>query len=791
MTTDFTSGSKPERLKELLSLGLEEPTAQEEIQPSSPLDLFIEKPGSRIGSYELKRVLGEGAIAVVFLAQQQQPVKRQVALKIIKPGMDSKAIIARFEAERQALALLDHPNIAHIYDAGATEDKRPYFAMEYVEGVTITEYCDRNRLPIKERLDLFLKVCIAVHHAHQKGIIHRDIKPSNILVSLRDGQPVPKVIDFGLAKAISGSLSGRTLVTEQDQLLGTPEYMSPEQADMANADIDIRSDIYSLGVLLYVLLTGVLPFDFETFREGGIDHIRNIIRDTDPKTPSTRLTSMGDEAQKVAESRRTEVATLVRRLHKELEWIPLKAMRKERSERYQSASELAEDIESYLKGAALTAGPPSTIYRLKKIARRNRALITGIAAVVAVSIAGTIVSTTFAIMAKQEARTSQEISDFLINDLLASVQEVGATKREVTVKSLLDVASERLEGKFDREPLIEASIRNIIGDTYYKISNFEAAASNKKHAIELRRENLGPNDFQTLQWMMWLGWYYMMNSKYDEAGPILEDTVDGMRRILSDVDWNLLEATSRLAWVYYEQGRLDDAEKLQAEALDVVQRKLGPEHVYAPNHMEGLAFVYWKQEDREKALELNKKALEIYSRYPGEYLGDTANVSKSLAWMYTELGRYSEAEGPYLRALELRRQMHGDENRITLTSVGDIGSMYRKWKQYDKAKEYLMQELETHQRIFGDEDKGTLNSMIRVAELYRDQEKFVDAEQLLLKAEETARRVLGDDHEITNTSVTNLIALYEAWNKPEKAEKWRARRQGNGSKEREGENVQN
>ena len=775
MTTDFTSGSKPERLKELLSLGLEGSIADEETQPTSPLDLFIEKPGSRIGSYELKRVLGEGAMAVVYLAQQQQPVKRQVALKIIKPGMDSKAIISRFEAERQALALLDHPNIAHIYDAGATEDKRPYFAMEYVEGMTITEYCDRNRLPIKERLDLFLKVCLAVHHAHQKGIIHRDIKPSNIMVSLQDGQPVPKVIDFGLAKAISGSLSGRTLVTEQGQLLGTPEYMSPEQSDMANEDIDIRSDIYSLGVLLYVLLTGVLPFDFETLRKGGVEHIRQVIRDTDPKTPSTRLTNLGDKAQKMAESRRTEVATLVKRLHKELEWIPLRAMRKELSERYQSASELAEDIENYLKGAALTAGPPSTIYRLKKFVRRNRALITGIAAVIAVSITGTIVSTTFAIKAERQARISQEISDFLINDLLASVQEVGATKREVTVESLLDVASKRLDGKFAGEPLIEASIRNVIGNTYYNLSNFEAAASNKKHAIELRRKSLGPNDFQTLQWMMWLGWYYMMNSKYDEAEPILEDTIDGMRRILSDVDWNLLEATSRLAWVYYEQERFEEAGELQAKALDVVQRKLGPEHVYAPNHMEGLAFVYWKQGNRKNALEINRKALEIYLRYPGENLGETANVSRSLAWMYMELGRYSEAEGPYLRALELRRQMHGDKNRITLTSVGDLGSLYRKWKQYDKAHEFLSKELQTRQQVFGDKDEGTLDSMFRVAELYRDQDRYDDAEKLLLKAEETARRVFGNDHKITNTSVNNLIALYEAWNKPENAEKWRAK----------------
>jgi len=779
MAKDFTSKSKPERLKELLSLGLEELTEDEEIQPSSPLDLFIEKPGSRIGCYELKHVLGEGAMAVVYLAQQQQPVKRKVALKIIKPGMDSKAIIARFEAERQALALLDHPNITHIHDAGVTEDKRPYFAMEYVDGLTITEYCDKHRLSIKERLGLFLKVCLAVHYAHQKGIIHRDIKPSNILVTIQNGQPVPKVIDFGLAKAISGSLSGRTLVTEQDQLLGTPEYMSPEQADMANEDIDIRSDTYSLGVLLYVLLTGVLPFDFETLREDGIEHIRQVIRQTDPKTPSTRLSSLGDEAIKVAESRRTEISSLVKCLHKELEWIPLKAMRKERSERYQSASEFADDIENYLKGSALTAGPPSTIYRLKKIVRRNQALITGVIAVLAVSIAGTIISTVFAIKADQQARTSQKISDFLIKDLFDSVHEVAATKREVTIESLLDVSSEHLEGKFDKEPLIEASIRLVIGVTYYKVGNFEATESNMKRAIKLRRECLGYNDFQTLEWMMWLGWYYFAESKYDEAEKILFETVDGMKRILSDVDWNLLEATSRLAWVYYEQGRLADAEKLQSEALDIVQRKLGSEHVYAPNHMEGLAFVYWKRGHHEKAVEINRHALEIYKRHYSQdpmFLSAKDNVSKSLAWMYTETGRYSEAEDLYLRGLEVKRRMDaGEENRYLLERVGELGTMYRKWKKYDKAQEYLKQMLETLKRVFGDEDEQTLDSMILVAELYRDQEKFNDAEQLLLNAEETARRVLGKEHKITNASITNLIALYEAWNKPEKAKEWRAK----------------
>ncbi|MHC4751834.1 MAG: serine/threonine protein kinase, partial [Planctomycetota bacterium] len=321
-------GLDPKKLDKLLSIGTEgadiedmkSPTPGGDIpskkidapSPTVSLSIFTEQPGSQIGRYKLLNVLGEGGMGIVYLAEQEQPIRRQMALKVIKPGMDSARVIARFEAERQALALLDHPNIAHVYDAGSTEAGRPYFVMEYVEGLPITEHCDRHKLTIEDRLGLFVQVCHAVHHAHQKGLIHRDIKPSNILVSTVDDQVTPKIIDFGVAKALAKPLTERTLVTEQGQLFGTPEYMSPEQADMATEDIDTRSDIYALGVLLYVMLTGVLPFEPETLREGGIEHIRQMIRETDPKTPSTRLTKLGEAAEKIAESRRTKIETLAR-----------------------------------------------------------------------------------------------------------------------------------------------------------------------------------------------------------------------------------------------------------------------------------------------------------------------------------------------------------------------------------------------------------------------------------------------------------------------------------------------
>jgi len=815
-------GAKPERLDRLVFEALQDSQGQE-AAPTVSTGTVFEQPSGQIGHYKLLSILGEGGMGIVYLAEQEGQIRRKVALKVIKPGMDSKRVIARFETERQALALLDHPGIAQVYDAGTTQTGRPYFVMEHVRGFPITDYCDRHKLTVEQRLRLFQQVCLAVHHAHQKGIIHRDIKPSNILVSAENDRPIPKIIDFGVAKAISQPLTERTLFTEDSHLLGTPEYMSPEQADMGNEDIDTRSDIYSLGVLLYVLLAGILPYDSKTFREGGVEHIRKVIRETDPKTPSTRLTKLGEEAQKVAESRRTEVTALAKKLHKELEWIPLKAMRKDRSERYRSASELADDIENYLKSAPLIAGPPSTIYRVKKFVRRNRVLVGGLAAMLVVLVTGVVVSTIFAIRAEharaeaeRQAKISQAVSDFLREDLLASVDPSKAKGRELTVHSFLDTASESLRGKFKNEPMVEASIRDTLGWTYRMLGEIRAAEPHLERSLQMRQEQLGQEHPETLNSMGRLGWVYCDQGRYGEAEQLWAKKLGISRHVLGDEHTITLGSMNDLAIAYIDLGRYDEAEQLFSKALQTAHKVLGEQHQttlfimgnlgsvynnqgrydeaeqqylkmleiyrklwgdenpYTLAYMTFLAGVYEQQRRYDESESLYLKTLEIQRRVLGDEHVYTLWSTEGLARLYTRLGRYEPAEKLFTRALEGLQKARGKEHRDTVRCTNGLGEFYAVQRRFDQAKPLLTNALDIGRHTLGEDHPVTLDSKNDLAVLYKEQARYEEAEKLLLEAVNGRRLKLGDTHPHTIESLNNLIALYEAWNKPEEAEKWRA-----------------
>ena len=413
--------------------------------PSGPPEGLSEQTGASIGRYKLLQLIGEGGFGAVYMAEQQEPVQRKVALKIIKRGMDTKQVIARFEAERQALAMMEHPHIAKVLDAGATAAGRPYFVMELVRGVPLTEYCDTNNLTTRERLDLFVPICSAIQHAHQKGVIHRDLKPTNVMVTLHDGRPVPKVIDFGIAKATSRRLTEKTLFTEYHQFVGTPAYMSPEQAEMSGLDVDTRSDVYSLGVLLYEILTGTTPFEPRKLREAGYAEITRIIREEDPPTPSTRVSMLGDELDEIARHRRAEPGALRRLLRGDLDWIVMKALEKDRTRRYETAEALASDVTRHLRSEPVLAGPPRASYKLAKFVRRHRLGVVAGMLITTSLVAGLTVATVGFVQARREAARSRAIIESL-QGTLALVDPERVRSLDIDAQSVLEATRDAVAG---------------------------------------------------------------------------------------------------------------------------------------------------------------------------------------------------------------------------------------------------------------------------------------------------------------------------------------------------------
>jgi len=813
---DSIFGVEPDRVKRLLAVGAEahDMGSEEHASSTASVGALMEKPGTLIGRYKLLRVLGEGGMGIVYLAQQQEPVKREVALKVIKPGMDSKRVTARFEAEQQALALMEHPHVACVHDAGLTPSGRPYFVMEHVKGVPITEYCDEHRLTLEGRLRLFLHVCEAVQHAHQKGIIHRDIKPSNILVTIEDQEAVPKVIDFGVARAISQPLTDRTLYTEQGQLVGTPEYMSPEQADLSNQDIDMRTDIYSLGVIMYELIAGVLPFDPQALRENGIDGARKIICEEDPKTPSTRLSRTStEESTESARRRRTNARTLQRQLRGDLDWITLKAMEKDRARRYASAGELSADIQRHLKYETVTASPPSPAYKARKFVRRNRPLVNGLAAVLAVLIAGIIVSLVFAVKAKRARDEATAVAEFLQEDVFGAIDPFSRGSQQVPVKEILDAASLRIPGKFGNTPLHEASIRKTLGALYWKVDESEEAERHLMRSLEIFTRERGREDRRTVEVLDQLGRLYWARWQYKEAEHYLSEALRGKRRLLGSDHPDTVDAMGWLGWVYFGNGQPKKAESLTAEAYNTARRMLGdsdrktlecmyrygdalllrgryaeaervlhdalemsqemlvPADPFRVYHVALLGRLYSRKGRYEEAKELLSRTLATSRDAWGEHSSATCHCVAALAENYARQGFIDEAEALLLDAVRRGERTDEPHPEIALETKPYLGFFYLWQKRYDEAERCVSEALRASLDSYGEEHPITWMNMIALGMVYREQGRYDEAETQLGKAVDFIRHYIADESVRTADAMHQLAALYQKQGKYAEAEK--------------------
>ena len=722
-----------------------------------------ETAGAMIGRYRLLQRIGEGGMGEVWLAEQKEPVRRRVALKLVKAGMNSREVIARFESERQALALMDHPAIAKVFDAGSTPEGAPYFVMEYVAGVPITTYCDNHRLSTRERLGLFMHVCEGVQHAHQKAIIHRDLKPSNILVTEVDGQPAPKIIDFGVAKALTQKLTADTMLTRVGALVGTPEYMSPEQALSSGEDIDTRTDVYSLGIVFYELLAGAPPIEL---RKIAFDEFLRRLREDDPQKPSTRIRTQDHATStELAHKRRTEPPALAKQMRGDLDSIALKALEKDRSRRYGSPSDFAADIGRYLRNEAVLAVPPSTAYRARKFARRYRAPLATACAFALVLIVAAAVSIRQSIRANREAAVAQAVNDFLQNDLLAQASasnQAGPSAKpdpDLKVRTALDRAAQRVSGKFDKQPEVEASIRDTIGQTYMDLGLYPEARKQLERAAQLHRRVLGGEDPKTLKTISRLGRTAFFQGKYPEAETLDRQAIETQRRVLGPEHLDTLYSMNNLADVYREEGKYAQAEALDRQALEIERRVLGSEHPDALRSMTNLAAVYYAQSQYAQAEELDGQTLEIRRRVLGPEHPDTLASMNNLAADYYPQGKYALAEALDGQTVEIKRRVLGLEHPDTLKSMNNLAVLYVMDGKYAQGETLDREVLEARRRVLGPEHPDTLSSMNNLAEDYADQGQYAQAEALDSQTLEIERRALGPDHPDTLGTVSGLAFI--------------------------------
>jgi serine/threonine protein kinase/tetratricopeptide (TPR) repeat protein len=734
------------------------------------------RPGTVIGPYKLLEPIGEGGMGAVYMAEQTQPVRRKVALKVIKPGMNTRQVIARFEAERQALALMDHPNIAKVLDAGATGSGQPFFVMELVKGVPITDYCDEARLTPRERLELFVPVCQAIQHAHQKGIIHRDVKPSNVLVTLVDGRPVPRVIDFGIAKATDQQLTERTLFTQHGAIVGTPEYMSPEQAEAIAQDVDTRTDIYSLGVLLYELLTGTTPLGRSQLQQAGYLEILRRVREEEPLWPSKRLSGSGEALASIAARRHSEPARLTRLVRGDLDWIVMKALEKDRSRRYETASGLAGDVRRHLEGDPVEAGPPSAVYRLGKFVRRHRAALATAGAFAAVLIAATALSAWQAILAREQrdrafaaenkARTSQvkaeeegararksakesrAVLGFFLNRVVAAARpggQAGGQGHDVTLRAALDAAARGIASDFAAQPEVEAAVRKTLGESYFFLGDAAKAVEQLERARTLGGAGIGDHHPESLELLVNLATAYGGAGRSGDAIRLGQETLELCKAKLGPDHPTTLQSLSSVAEMYRDAGRVEDSIRLGEEALRLRRATLGPDHPDTLFSLNYLALAYMDAGRTDDAIRLNEEALRLRRATLGPDHPDTLQSLHNMASFYHDVGRIDDAIRLNEEAIKLKKAKLGPDHPETIMAMGNLAMDYHDAGRKGDAIKVQEEVLAMRKAKLGREHPTTIRTMNDLASIYLNEKRWAEAEATARECLELRKKAQPDE----------------------------------------------
>jgi serine/threonine protein kinase len=739
-----------------------------------------EKPGDRIGRYKLLEQIGEGGCGVVYVAEQEQPVRRRVALKVIKLGMDTRQVIARFDAERQALAMMDHPNIAKVLDGGATETGRPYFVMELVRGIRITDYCDQHQLPPRERLELFIQVCRAIQHAHQKGIMHRDIKPSNILVASNDGAPVPKVIDFGIAKATQGRLTDQTVYTAFEQFIGTPAYMSPEQAEMSLNEVDTRTDIYSLGVLLYELLTGKTPFDATELVASGLEAMRRTIREKEPARPSTRLSTMMEgELTSTARQRHTEAPKLIHLLRGDLDWITMKCLEKDRTRRYETANGLASDVQRHLADEPVVARPPSKLYEFQKTVRRHKFGFGAAAALIAVLLGGIVVSrreATRALRAEQqqirlrkqaesneqkaqtEASKSQHIAQFL-EDMIKGVSPWTAKGRDTSVlQEIMDATASHIDEQMASEPEAALELKNTLAAVYREFGKNDKAAALLRGTPEIARQLWGTDDPRVADLLNNLGLALSLANPA-VAEPLHRQALSIRQKHFGTNSMRAAQVQRDLAMALWGQGKLAEAEAEFLEVLAIERKVAGNQHPELAATLMGLSQIYRDEEDFAKAETVDREALKINR---AAWLNQT-NIATlaALERVGDDLraqGRFKDAEGFVQQSLNFVQALYpADELRASgyRNKLMDVLERESRWADAEKVQR---DSLKAQKKLLGDAHPDVIAGTGHLALLLRRQGHLAEAEAMY-RDKLRAARDATNDVEIGNALASLTLTL--------------------------------